>query len=126
MSKRVPPSSFALSATASEEAEEQSCSTSSSQQKPHLRRAAVSAPQLSSLGSMLASAAQDFADLLPSRVTRAVGAALGSPLLGNSPPETPKKGEGGDKATTETEAATEEAADLSSSVRSASPSPSPL
>lgn len=109
------PASFALS---SEESEEPS--SQNSQRKPRLTRAAVSAPQLSSLGSMLASAAQDFADLLPARVGRAVGAALGSPLLGNSPPETPTKG-GGQEA--ETTAAS--AADRSSSVRSASLSPSP-
>ena len=129
LAKRVP-ASFALSATASEESEEQRSSVSQEElPPPRLRRAAVSAPQLSSLGTMLATAAQDFADMLPARVGRAVGAALGSPLLGTSPPETPKKkaeeceeeeeGDGGG------EGASAAAADPSaSSVRSASPAPS--
>ena len=134
LAKRVP-ASFALSATASEESEEHQQQRSSAsrelllpQQQPRLRRAAVSAPQLSSLGSMLASAAQDFADMLPARVGRAVGAALGSPLLGNSPPETPKKGGQGEEEEGEGSegagAASATADPSSSSVRSASPAPS--
>lgn len=130
LAKRVP-ASFALSAAASEESEERSSVSQElpQQQQPRLRRAAVSAPQLSSLGSMLASAAQDFADMLPARVGRAVGAALGSPLLGTSPPDSPKKS-GGEGEEEEGEgagagASASATADPStSSVRSASPSPS--
>ena len=121
--KRAPPASFALSAMASEESEEASAGSRRAPQAPlpppRLRRAAASAPQLSSLGSMLASAAQDLADLLPARVGRAVGAALGSPLLGASPPGTPAKGGGGAGE----EGAAAAAAPSSPSVRSASPPP---
>lgn len=115
VAKRIP-ASFALSATASEESEEQQ-----EPPPPRLRRAAASAPQLSSLAGMLASAAQDFADLLPARVGRAVGAALGSPLLGGSPPGTPTKGQGEGEGE---EAAATAADPSSASVRSASPPPS--